>query len=891
MKPLKLKFKGINSFSEETYIDFEKLTKNGIFGIFGDTGSGKSTILDCINFALYGDVDRSEEKTDVINYRCDSLEIEFIFEITDEGLRKTYIVERSLKKKSGVHKAMLYEVCGEENKCVADNPSTVKSKIISVLGLEAKDFRKCIALPQGEFAQFVKSQPAERIKLIERLFDLSKYGIKLKEKLSAKEKAIDERFNELNGKLSVYFDVSEEAVAAQSVLLNKCEECLKIYNEELKTASVESERIKELYQKKIELQKVEERFLELDRKKTEMEALRKSLNCLQGAETVLKYDAQIKEKTAELKQIDNQLKEIIDKKERALKDLKNNLEYEYSADFDNQISQSVVLSAKYTANSDKPKELNQKNKQLQSLRILYSQKEKELISVKQKKENYENCLAELQSKLKEVGVISLDNFAKNFKDEILKEEYQKQFNFIADLHSDIQNFEKNTELYKYVKKRFNEQMEYYKGRIEAIRLKGANSSDIQKDLKDLQTSFEKRDSLHKEINRYTSEISNLNSTMSVIKIDLERIKSDGEKLRSETKDLTSQLNLIFGENCIDYDAAIKSESERLKLLTEKKRLLSEKRKALEEFIKDSEIKISSLNSRIVGLNSEISYFTETLSSELKKINIQTVDDCCKLVEEFKKYPDAEKELANFDENYAEYKRALISLNKISGIESVTRESSQKAINLAEQVTLKVKECNAEYAVLNNNLKDLNRRLNEKVNVLNELKSVEHGKNLIYQLKEILKNNKFLEYIANEYLMEISSEASATLLKLTCGRYFLTYKDNFYVGDNYDCGNLRGVNTLSGGETFLVSLSLALALSSAICAKSLKSIEFFFLDEGFGTLDENLLDTVIEALEKLKSEQFTIGIISHVEELKHRIDSKIIVNKATENHGSTVQICC
>ena len=148
----------------------------------------------------------------------------------------------------------------------------------------------------------------------------------------------------------------------------------------------------------------------------------------------------------------------------------------------------------------------------------------------------------------------------------------------------------------------------------------------------------------------------------------------------------------------------------------------------------------------------------------------------------------------------------------------------------------------------------------------------------------------MEYIANEYLYDISSLASSTLLNLTDGRYFLTYTDNFYVGDNFNCGNLRGVNTLSGGETFLVSLSLALALSQTICS-SLKSIEFFFLDEGFGTLDGSLVDTVMNALEKLKSSHFTIGVISHVEELKHRIDSKITVNKATESHGSTVQISC
>ena len=107
-------------------------------------------------------------------------------------------------------------------------------------------------------------------------------------------------------------------------------------------------------------------------------------------------------------------------------------------------------------------------------------------------------------------------------------------------------------------------------------------------------------------------------------------------------------------------------------------------------------------------------------------------------------------------------------------------------------------------------------------------------------------------------------------------------------DLFNGGNARGVYTLSGGETFLVSLSLALALSAEICARSLRPIEFFFLDEGFGTLDERLVDTVMDSLFKLKNENFSIGIISHVEELKHRIDRKLTVRKATEKHGSQIQ---
>jgi exonuclease SbcC len=119
---------------------------------------------------------------------------------------------------------------------------------------------------------------------------------------------------------------------------------------------------------------------------------------------------------------------------------------------------------------------------------------------------------------------------------------------------------------------------------------------------------------------------------------------------------------------------------------------------------------------------------------------------------------------------------------------------------------------------------------------------------------------------------------------------LKYDKEFKVGDNLDGGNLRAVKTLSGGETFLVSLSLALSLSATVCLKSLRPIEFFFLDEGFGTLDGKLVDTVMDVLGKL-SKTFAVGLISHVEELKHRIENKIVVTGATETHGSQVKVEC
>jgi exonuclease SbcC len=130
------------------------------------------------------------------------------------------------------------------------------------------------------------------------------------------------------------------------------------------------------------------------------------------------------------------------------------------------------------------------------------------------------------------------------------------------------------------------------------------------------------------------------------------------------------------------------------------------------------------------------------------------------------------------------------------------------------------------------------------------------------------------------------------MEITNNRYRLELNEQgeFVICDLYNGGVKRGCNTLSGGETFLTSLSLALALSSQIQLKGSSNMEFFFLDEGFGTLDSNLLDIVMNSLEKLQSENLTDGIISHVEELKNRVPVKLLVEPAQPGiRGTKVEL--
>ncbi|WP_028549218.1 AAA family ATPase [Paenibacillus sp. UNC451MF] len=164
--------------------------------------------------------------------------------------------------------------------------------------------------------------------------------------------------------------------------------------------------------------------------------------------------------------------------------------------------------------------------------------------------------------------------------------------------------------------------------------------------------------------------------------------------------------------------------------------------------------------------------------------------------------------------------------------------------------------------------------------------------LLSKLQSVLRGNAFVEFLAEEQLMQVSRAASERLGQLTRQKYAIEVDSSggFIIRDDSNGGVKRPVSTLSGGETFLTSLSLALALSAQIQLKGQYPLEFFFLDEGFGTLDQDLLETVIVALEKLHFDKLTVGVISHVPELRARLPRRLVVQPAEAGgKGSSVYL--
>ncbi|GAB3741355.1 AAA family ATPase [Spirosoma lituiforme] len=156
-----------------------------------------------------------------------------------------------------------------------------------------------------------------------------------------------------------------------------------------------------------------------------------------------------------------------------------------------------------------------------------------------------------------------------------------------------------------------------------------------------------------------------------------------------------------------------------------------------------------------------------------------------------------------------------------------------------------------------------------------------------KMDEMFRAQGFVNYVSSVYLKNLCESANERFFKLTNNqlRLELDEKNNFLVRDYLNSGEVRSVKTLSGGQTFQAALSLALALSDNIQHLTKAKQNLFFLDEGFGTLDKDSLQTVFKTLKALRSENRVVGIISHVEELQQEVDN-FIRAESTEN-GSRI----
>ncbi|WP_414834689.1 AAA family ATPase [Bacillus altitudinis] len=292
MKPITLTIKGLHSFREEQTIDFSSLCDAGVFGIFGPTGSGKSSILDAMTLALYGKVERALNNTHgILNQAEEKLSVSFTFALQREH-HISYKVERAFKRademKVRTTLCRLIEI-GDTQTVLADKASEVNRKIEELLGLTIDDFTRAVVLPQGKFAEFLSLKGADRRQMLQRLFNLEKYGDQLVKRLRAKAQKHYGQKNELLAELTGLGEAGPEALAkakeaaaqAQAIFLEK-----KQTRDEAFTTFTKAQAIWQ-YQKEQEAYEKEQNNLNL--LAPTMEEKKNQLRIAEQAETLKPY--------------------------------------------------------------------------------------------------------------------------------------------------------------------------------------------------------------------------------------------------------------------------------------------------------------------------------------------------------------------------------------------------------------------------------------------------------------------------------------------------------------------------------------------------------------------------------------------------------------------------
>jgi exonuclease SbcC len=230
---------------------------------------------------------------------------------------------------------------------------------------------------------------------------------------------------------------------------------------------------------------------------------------------------------------------------------------------------------------------------------------------------------------------------------------------------------------------------------------------------------------------------------------------------------------------------------------------------------------------------------------------------------------------------AESEQASASL--IAVAQSHTEETPEDAKEALELLKVADQAAVRDAAVALAAVEECERRIAERETIEAEATAEREQIALLTALAGDLREDRFGEYIVQETIGLLSARASEELLRISGGRYSLAARgDDFQVIDHHNADEQRSVKTLSGGETFLASLALALALSRHIGELASEGLgaklESVFIDEGFGTLDPATLEDVIDALERLRADNLVVGVISHVPELAQRIQSGLVVRE-------------
>ena len=678
MRPIKLKIKGLNSFIEEQTIDFEKLTDRGLFGIFGPTGSGKSTILDGITLALYGDVSR--KSSNYINTNCDRLNVSFEFQISGAEVKR-YLVIREFKrdKKSGnpvSGKCKIVDITNGEE-VLADKVKAVTDKCKEVIGLSLEDFTRTVVLPQGKFSEFLKLEGKPRREMLERLFNLEQYGDNLSRKLSREINKEKTENSVLLGQLMGYEDISEDKKKKKEEELRISIDNLNKANEELKILDKDFKENAELWEMQLEVNDYKGKEKILVEKASEINSFKEKVKTAEGANKVKPYLVAYEETLKNIRSTEKELSELKVKCEE-LKVKKISLEEEWNKA--REIKDTKL--PEYKIQEEKIKDAIEDKKVLIALESEIKDINDKVELLNKKKKENEDKLTDSENRLKKGNDLLKE-----------KEEYRDTLNINSELKQDVLQGVVITRDYN----SFLKSIDDCKEKIDNIKI------ELKKSLKE------------KEL--LIAEVNNKNNLLKNSENNLEELIKDCPGNQNDLFDMQEKYSELKGK--LDIYNRDKEDIKRSNnLINESEEYLKPKK---EEYINlESEIKKLKLNI----LEIERENLAHKLREELKSGDICPV---CGSIEHYKeniKHIEI-KDISSLEENIDLKEKQFNNLSdSIKDMEAKINLAKEKIEEGKATINNLGEEFNEELVIsMQNRVNDLRLKLNEYNNKKEELEKI------------------------------------------------------------------------------------------------------------------------------------------------------------------------
>lgn len=874
MRPERLRLSAFGPYAGQEDLDFSALGNHTLFLICGPTGAGKSTILDAMCYALYGKTSgavRSGEdlRSNYVGYDRKTY-VEFDFAIGNRHYRiyrsPTQLLERQKgdRSKPVEHKgkADFYEIDEEGREKAHITSKGVDSAVEKLLGVGLEQFRQIILLPQGDFRKLLLADSSDRQKIMEQLFQT---GIYL---------AFEKKLQEETQKLKTEYSRGE---LQRTTLLETCQS---ESEEELeKQAEINEKVLKEKETEFMQADKEQQVFL---RAYDEANMLHGAFLRLETAETALK---RMEEKRKEKEELRGHIKMI-----RAAQSVTK----EWSEAVNAKKQQRTAAETLEKAAADLPVKEKAKAEAEQALALFEKEKtaQKERIEMKGKLEQYRNPSRSYGTAKKEAERLAGIYAVKQKEAERLQEKMLAAEKKAAE---DKKNWLCRNRIFMegqafvLAGKLTDGQPCPVCGSLSHPAPAAAGEDRItEKDVKDAERQMHLSDDAEKKI-RHEAEAYQAKelatakesadkaiTVLSELEKNLPAAYRDSLALEKEIKDLETRI-LSFEKSLEQAEEKRKNAETIYQALKEQKELLE---KQAGEFLKVSEEK-----NRILKIKVAEAGFTDWF-------------ECSRYMKEVPQLEAYENDLKIYDQS------VHVEEEKIKGEKEKTAGKTKPDMNDWNEKRLKLlesmKRFAAEKAEKETELKKQKETLKKLYQLKETQKEISEKYSLVAHLWEIAQGKEtginLERFVLGALLDAVTEKANLRLMEMSGNRYELLRKRgersdgrkkaglDLEVFDG-NTGRARPAATLSGGETFLASLSLALGLADVVQEYAGGvHLDAMFIDEGFGSLDSESLDLAMKTLQELKGQNRLIGLISHVGGLEERIPAKLRVTKTQT--GST-----